>query len=98
MQDLERLATIAHAQGRGTVEAVCRAALARIGDLERELAAAIAARDEDRAERRHRNNAGQGARTRMIRLTPAQRSMIALKAAQQRWKKSAPPDATDAHG
>jgi hypothetical protein len=75
--DLERLAQIAQAQGRTTIEATCRRALTYLDALEAAL-------------RHAKGNAQQGARTRMARLTPAERQRIAATAAHRRWH----PDAS----
>lgn len=70
--ELVRLAAVADAQGRPKIAAVCHAALSYIDQLEAEV-------------RRVRGNAAKGARTRLQRLTPAQRTAIAKAAAARRW-------------
>lgn len=70
--ELERLATVAHEQGRVKVEAVCRLALARLAELEGELLHA-------KASRTLANHA------RAETLGPARRKEIATAAANARW-------------
>ncbi len=72
--ELERLASVAAAQGRVKVEAVCRLALARISELELEV-------------RRVRGNATKGAQTRLVTVSPDRRRQIARLAAQRRWQR-----------
>lgn len=76
VDELERLADIAHQRGRTKIEAVCRLALARIAELEAERAL-------------HTANRSSGGQARAEGLTPERRRAIASDAARQRWQRRA---------